>query len=115
MPSLRTTHQGLLGTFSLPENPFMNSRNLTMFGDDATYPGLTVENTIEENPNFVQAGTGMTSIVTWMTNRRNLKDNNYWGWDPDNNKFQVQWPFPEDLSFTNRKHENCRIRRISFG
>ena len=102
-------------TFSLPENPFMNSRNLTMFGDDATYPGLTVENTIEENPNFVQAGTGMTSMITWMTNRRNLKDNNYWGWDPDNNKFQVQWPFPEDLSFTNESMKTAASGGFPLG
>ncbi|MEZ4911646.1 MAG: T9SS type A sorting domain-containing protein [Saprospiraceae bacterium] len=90
-------------SFSLPENPFMNSRNVSMFGDDATYPYLTVQNTIEENPMFVEPGAGRNAMITWMSNRRNLQDNNYWGWDPDQNKFEVQWPFPEDLSFTNEK------------
>jgi len=36
-----------------------------------------------------------------MRNKRDLMGNTYWGWDPDDNKFEVQWPVVEDLSFGN--------------
>ncbi len=87
--------------FNLPENPFMNERVTGMFADDATYPYLYAGSIFDENPNFIEAGEGMSNMITWMSNRRNKMGNTYWGWDPDNNKFAVQWPFPEDLSYTN--------------
>ena len=39
-------------TFSTSLKPIYEFKNLTMFGDDATYPGLTVENTIRRKSKF---------------------------------------------------------------
>lgn len=87
--------------YGLEENPFMNSRVEGMFDDAATYPFLEVSNTYGNNPDFINPGEGMTSMIQWMKNRRDLMGNTYWGWDPDGDKFAVQWPFPEDLSYNN--------------
>ena len=87
--------------YNLPSNPFMNQRVMSMFNDDATYPGLETDGTIAPNPGFVNAGEGMLAMIQWMKNKRDLKGNTYWGWDPDGDKFLVQWPLVEDLSFTN--------------
>ncbi len=88
-------------SFSLAENPFMNGRNEGFFSDNTSYPSLSIENTIKEDPIFIDKGNAVPAMVQWMTNRRNLVGNDYWGWDPDNSKFQVQWPFPENLAYAN--------------
>ena len=87
--------------YGLGETPFMNERVLGMFADDANYPFLEVSNTYGNDPDFVNPGEGMTSMIQWMKNKRDLMGNTYWGWDPDGDKFAVQWPFPEDLSYNN--------------
>lgn len=88
-------------SYGLDNNPFMNQRVLGMFNDDTGYPALEVSNTISANPNFIEPGEGMAAMITWMSNRRDLMGNTYWGWDPDNDKFAVQWPFPENLAYSN--------------
>ena len=89
-------------SYGLGPTPFMNDRVIGMFNDDAGFPNLDVSNTIIEDPNFVNPGEGMTSMIQWMRNKRDLMGNTYWGWDPDDDKFAVQWPFPEDLAYTNQ-------------
>ena len=87
--------------YNLPNNPFMNQRVMSMFGDNGMYPNLDNSNTMVENPQFNNPGEGMTAMIQWMKNKRDLMGNTYWGWDPDNDKFLVQWPIVEDLSFAN--------------
>ena len=101
--------------YSLPSNPFMNQRVLTMFGNDSDYPGLENENLVVENPGFVNEGTGRSAMVQWMKNKRDLMGNTYWGWDPDNDKFSVQWPLEEDLSFSNSVVAEASIGGFPLG
>lgn len=85
--------------YGLPTNPFMNQRVISMFGNSDDYPNLENENLIAEAPNFINAGDGMPAMIQWMKNKRDLMGNTYWGWDPDDDKFAVQWPILEDLSY----------------
>ncbi len=101
--------------YGLDENPFMNERVQGMFDDDANYPYLEVENIYGNDPDFVNPGEGMTSMIQWMKNRRDLMGNTYWGWDPDGDKFAVQWPFPEDLSYNNPTLRTASERNYPLG
>jgi len=81
--------------------PWMNSRTEGMFANNTDYPYLDEQSTYNLEPGFVEAGTGTTEMVKWMKRKRDWQNNKYWGWDPDGNKFAVQWPFPENLSYSN--------------
>ncbi len=81
--------------------PWMNSRVRAMFDDDSTYPYMDEQNTMNLDPGFVQVGEGEDSLVAWMYKWRAGESTTLWGWDPDGDRFAVQWPLPEDLSYTN--------------
>ncbi|MEE9438363.1 MAG: T9SS type A sorting domain-containing protein [Saprospiraceae bacterium] len=85
----------------LQPTPFMNPRTMGMFADEAVYPNLKTEAPMVADPGFINQGEGMASMVQWMTNKRNIIGNTYWGWDSDDDKFGVEWPLVEDLSYTN--------------
>ncbi len=85
---------------SLPPEPLFNTRTQAIFDDDATYPHITADNTYNLDPGFVNAGD-VSSMVQWMTDLRAGSGTTYWGYDPDNNRFMVTWPLPEDLSYSN--------------
>ncbi len=87
----------------LPANVFMNSRTKGMFEDKATYPFLQKEFPLDKDPGFVNAGNAIPDMVRWMNKRRRNQSNTLWGWDPDGSRFQVGWPLPEDLSYTNEE------------
>ncbi|MEZ4907262.1 MAG: T9SS type A sorting domain-containing protein [Saprospiraceae bacterium] len=89
-----------LSSYSLEVEPFMNSRTLGMFDNDSEYPNLDFSTLYNLDPNFVEIGTGTTSMITWMQKKRNVQNNTYWGWDPDGDKFSFQWPIAEDLAYT---------------
>jgi len=80
---------------------WMNTRTTAMFANDEDYPNLVEEKTYYMDPHLKEAGTGTVEMVKWMERKRDWKNNKYWGWDPDGDKFAVQWPFPEDLTYTN--------------
>ena len=80
---------------------WMNTRTKAMFANDTDYPTLVEDKTYYMDPHFKEAGTGTVEMVKWMKRKRDWKNNKYWGWDPDGDKFAVQWPFPEDLTYTN--------------
>ncbi len=90
-----------LDSYSLQEEPFMNSRTQAMFDNDTDYPFLTVENTYYTDPGLKEIGESTALMIKWMKRKRDWKQQKYWGWDPDNDKFAVQWPFPEDFTYTN--------------
>lgn len=81
--------------------PWMNSRTTAMFANETDYPYLVEQKTYNLDPGFVEAGTGTVEMVKWMKRKRDWQNNKYWGWDPDNDKFAVQWPFPENLTYSN--------------
>ncbi len=101
--------------YSLPTNPFMNQRVMSMFGDDSGYPNLENNNLVVANPQFVNEGEGMAAMVQWMKNKRDLMGNTYWGWDSDGDKFAVQWPLIEDLSYSNPAVTNASIGGFPLG
>ncbi len=81
----------------MPE-PFMNERTQAMFDADESYPYLEENNTMNMDPQFNNVGD-LTAFVDWMTKKRAGEATDYWGWDPDGDRFNVQWPLPEDLSY----------------
>ncbi|PID62710.1 MAG: hypothetical protein CR986_00785 [Ignavibacteriae bacterium] len=86
---------------SLESEPFMNSRTQGMFDDDANYPFLSEMNTLNVDPGFVNAGN-VDDMIQWIKDLRNPDaETSYWGYDPDEDRFGVTWPLPEDLSYTN--------------
>ena len=69
-----------------------------MFDADDRYPYLEENNTMNMDPEFSVVG-GVEGLVDWMTKHRAGQETTYWGWDPDGNRFEIQWPLPEDLSY----------------
>jgi hypothetical protein len=90
-----------LKSYTLQTEPFMNSRTLEMFNNDSKYPNMNFTKLYYSNPKFIETGNGTKEMINWMKRKRNWQNNQYWGWDPDNNKFEVQWPFPENFKYTN--------------
>lgn len=87
------------GRWDLTEVPWMNERTMNMFADDSKYPNLESGVVYSSNPGIINPGEA--KMVKWMETLRNKQGNTYWGWDPDGVRFELQWPFPEDLSYTN--------------
>ncbi len=81
--------------------PWMNARVRSMFDDDANFPDMDEQNTMNLDPGFVEVGKGEDSLAVWMTKWRAKEPTQLWGWDPDGDRFAVQWPLPENLSYTN--------------
>ncbi len=86
---------------SLSGEPFMNSRTQGMFDSSAAYPYLNEVNTMNLDPGFVNAGDP-AKMVQWIKDLRAGVETSYWGYDPDNDRFGITWPLPEDLSYTNQ-------------
>jgi len=40
-------------------------------------------------------------MVDWMLKMRAALPTSWWGWDPDKDRFGVQWPLPEKLTYKN--------------
>ena len=83
---------------SVQPEPFMNERTQAMFDADESYPYLEENNTMNMDPQFNNVGD-LTGFIDWMTKKRAGESTDYWGWDPDGDRFNVQWPLPEDLSY----------------
>ncbi|HFC00822.1 MAG TPA: hypothetical protein ENJ53_08475, partial [Phaeodactylibacter sp.] len=90
-----------LNEYNLDPTPFMNNRTQGMFDNSAMYPNFSVTNTMVENPDFINPGEGMASMIQWMKNKRNAVMNSQWGWDSDGDKFAVEWPVVENLAYNN--------------
>ena len=86
--------------------PFMNTRTQNMF-DNSTL--LVESNTMNMDPQFDNAGednnwSTVGALVSWM---EAIRDTNatpisaYWGYDPDGNRFLLDWPLPENLHYNN--------------
>ncbi len=101
--------------YSIEYMPWMNKRTQGMFDDDDKYPYLELGKVCTEDPGIVNAGGGEAKMIKWMKNRRKPAANNYWGWDPDGDKFAMQWPRPEDLSYTNEAVKKCADDNYPLG
>lgn len=78
---------------------WMNERTDAMFSDDDNYPGLVEENTFNEDPGFTKA-PGDTAMIRWTETRRSGGESYNWGYEPDGKKELLDWPIPEDLSYS---------------
>ena len=83
---------------SVKPEPFMNERTQAMFDDSVKYPYLEEKGTLNIDPQFTNVGD-LTGFIDWMTKKRAGESTSYWGWDPDGDRFNIQWPLPEDLSY----------------
>ncbi|PID56079.1 MAG: hypothetical protein CR986_10520 [Ignavibacteriae bacterium] len=101
--------------YELPDVPFMNSRTQGMFDDDANYPNLYLDHLYYADPKFKEDGEGTEQMIAWMKRKRDWQQNTYWGWDPDGNKFEVQWPFPEDFTYSNEELMTAADRGFPLG
>lgn len=77
----------------------MNERTLAMFADDDNYPGLVEENTYNEDPGFANEPSD-TAMIRWTEIKRSGGESYHWGYEPDGKKELLDWPIPEDLSYS---------------
>ena len=91
---------------SIVSIPWMSSRAQHMFDDDTNYPNFVRENNVEADPGFANFG-GTDDMVAQMYNDRINGTFGFWGWDPDSALYPdvhwafLQWPLPEDFSYSN--------------
>jgi hypothetical protein len=87
---------------------FFDSRTQSMFDDNVTWPNFVAENNVNADPGFMNFG-GTDGLVAQMRNHRLNGTFGFWGWDPDSARTDLepgqhwaflQWPLPEDFSYT---------------
>jgi len=90
---------------TLMPNPWMDTRTQAMFDNDTDWPNFVEENNVNVDPVFANFG-GTDGMVAQMRNHRNGEAFGFWGWDPDSVLYPdihwafLQWPLPEDFSYT---------------
>ena len=81
---------------------FMNERTKGMFNDPETWPNFSESNNQNKDPQFVNAPPNVDKLIQYVSDKRSTGTAGYlWGWDPDGDEFGIEWPLPEDLSYTN--------------
>ena len=80
---------------------FMNARTSGYFTDAEGHPTMLEQNTTNMDPGFKNTGGSEASLAAWMAAFRAGQEVSYWGYDPDNDRFKIDWPVKEDLSYTN--------------
>ena len=90
---------------TLMPNPWMDTRTQAMFDNDAEWPNFVAENNVNIDPEFTNFG-GTDEMVAMMRQHREGGTFGFWGWDPDSALYPdvhwafLQWPLPEDFSYT---------------
>ncbi|MBA7607185.1 hypothetical protein ES703_14343 [subsurface metagenome] len=78
---------------------WMNPVTQAMFDDDASYPHFIAYDNVNVDPGFTNFG-GTDSMVAGMNQHRDGEGFGFWGWDPDEDWAMLQWPLPEDFSYS---------------
>lgn len=84
---------------------WLDPRAETMFNDNVNYPNFIAENNVNVDPGFVNFG-GTDGMVFQLYSHRDNGTFGFWGWDPDSALYPdvhwafLQWPLPEDLSYS---------------
>ena len=99
--------------FPDPVATFMNSRDLAMYADDATWPLLNQSNNIEEDPKMVDQTMSQECIAGYAKYGNELFDSfiggaafegylhHYPGGDGvDDITFMIEWPLAENLAYS---------------
>ena len=106
----------------LPSTPWMNSIVQAMFDDDANYPNFVDEGTMNVDPQFDPTMTQVVvdSVVSWVTWWRNGL-----GWNsPDGpsrqydfsaDQFNLPWPLPEQLTYSNSALATASTEGLHLG
>jgi len=95
-------------SFVVQKPVWINARTQAMFDDDAAYPGLNIQNNyIDVDPGF--DATLETAVLDLVFEFINGFNTNGWAWEggivghyaPSGDIFNLQWPLPEDLTYSN--------------
>ncbi len=93
---------------SIRGEPFLNERVQNFMDDDIKWPDMNESNNVNLDPGFANTGVAEVGMVDWMTkwwtnhsDTLQAAPNFQWQDDPDNDRFTVQWPLPENLTYTN--------------
>ncbi len=67
----------------------------------APHPLFVENNTMNENPGFVNTGGSEAKLASNLTSIREGTGGVLWNYETDGSLTQFEWPLPEDLSYTN--------------
>lgn len=102
--------------FPLRKQPFVNVRTQN-YADE--YENIVIQNTFDgPNPGLVNSSDNFDEMVAFITAVRNQAETipSYY-WDPgrDDDNLSIQWPLPENLSYTNDTHRTAGIGGFPLG
>lgn len=95
--------------------PVLNVRTKNFFDK---YSAMVLGNLIEgSNPGLKVKPTNANQQIAFIEDLRSGKTPALWYWDPgrDNDNLSIQWPFPEDLSYTNLGHLSAAFGNLPLG
>jgi hypothetical protein len=84
---------------------FLDTRTQSMFDNDTDWPNFIQENNVDGDPGFTNFG-GTDGMVAQLRNHRLNEVFGFWYWDPDSVEYPdfhwafLQWPLPEDFSYS---------------
>lgn len=92
--------------FPLRQQPFVNVRTQN-YAD--TYDNILIQNTFEDlDPGLATYPDNYSEMTDFITAVRGESETiPLWYWDPgrDDDNYSIQWPLPEDLSYSNTTHQ----------
>ncbi len=109
-------------TQPLTPTVWMNANTQAMFDDKDNYPNFIDENTIYADPEFdpTMAAAVIDSVVNWVSWWRNGL-----GWESSdgparqinfgNDNFDLPWPFPETLTYSNAELATASTEGLHLG
>ncbi len=102
--------------FPLRSQPFVNLR--TQNYADA-YDNIIIQNTFDgPNPDLVRNADNFQEMIDFIIAiRAEAEEAPLWYWDPGrlDDHYSIQWPLPEDLSYTNTTHMTASIGGFPLG
>ncbi len=102
--------------FPLRKQPFVNVRTQN-YADE--YDNIVIQNTFDgPNPGLVNYAKNFDEMIAFINAIRAQSETipSYY-WDPgrEDNNLSIQWPLPENLSYTNETHKTAGIGGFPLG
>lgn len=102
--------------FPLRSQPFVNQRTLNYA---AEFDNIIIDNTFDgADPGLANFAQNYDEMIAFITAVR-AEDENIplWYWDPDRDpsNYSIQWPLPEDLSYSNSVHQGAGVGGFPLG
>lgn len=102
--------------FPLRKQPFVNVRTQN-YADE--YDNIVIQNTFDgPNPGLVNYADNFDEMVAFITAVRaeaEIIPPYYWDPGRDDDNYSIQWPLPENLSYTNETHRTAAIGGFPLG